>query len=119
MRAETLSVYLCPFYVLTPYCSGVRHGAGKPVELGHHQCVAAAHRRERLIQARPGPVCAGKAAIGVNAISSHAELQQGVFLCREVLLIGRAAGVADESVHHARICNVRGSFNARNIVPFI
>lgn len=54
--------------------AGIRDRAREPVELRHHQRVAAPYGRERLIEAGSGSVRAGKSPIRVDAIRRDAEL---------------------------------------------
>jgi hypothetical protein len=96
----------------------VWHGAGEAVELGHHQGVAAADRRQRLIEAGACPVRPGEALVGVDALGGHPKLEQCLTLGGEVLLVGRAAGVADHHIRHELDCNAQGSFIAIFIVLF-
>ena len=81
---------------------GVRDGARQSVELGHDERVARADGGKRLVKARTGPVGAGQTVIGVDAIGGHTQLRQRSLLGGEVLLVGRAAGVADQGHHHGR-----------------
>src|SRR3546814_14637707 len=81
--------------------------------------VAASDRRERLFQTGAGPVRPGKALVGVDAIGRDAEFDQRVLLGGKVLFVGGASGVADQRVCHGEICNVKGSLNAKDIVPSI
>ena len=74
----------------------VRHRARQPVELGHHQRVARPQRRQRLVEAGTGAAGPREAAVGVEAILRHAEAGEDPLLRREILAVGRAAGVADE-----------------------
>jgi hypothetical protein len=53
---------------------------------------------ERLLQAGPPAVAAGHAVIEVHAVVADAELAQRVALRSEILLVGRAARVANEHV---------------------
>ena len=46
--------------------AGVRDGPCQPVELGHDERVAFAHRREGLVEAGPGAGRAGEVVIGAN-----------------------------------------------------
>jgi len=80
---------------------GVRHRARQPVELWHDKRVAGADSSKRLVEARPGPVCAGQPVIGVDPVSGDAELSKRGLLGSEVLLVGRAAGVADQGHCHS------------------
>ncbi len=98
-------------------CARVRHRSGEPVELGHHQGVAAPDRGQRLVEAGAGSVRPGEALIGVDAIGRHSELDQRLTLGGEVLLVGRTAGVADQHMRHERDCNVQGPLTAIFIVP--
>ncbi len=95
----------------------VWHGTGEPVELGHYQGVATPDRSQRLVETRAGPVRPGEALVGVDAIGRHPELDQRVALGGEVLLVGRAAGIADQHMRHERDCNVQGPLTAIFIVP--
>ncbi len=96
----------------------VRHRSGEPVELGHDQGVAAPDCRQRLVEARTRPVRPGEALVRVDAICCHPKLDQRLVLGREVLLVGRTAGVADQHRCHGPDCNVRGPFTAIFIVLF-
>lgn len=70
------------------YCTRVRDGSGKTVQLRHDQCVARTHGSQRLIEAGPRSVCTGEAPIRVDAIRPDTELEQGLLLCGEILLVG-------------------------------
>ncbi len=105
---------LCEFVANRPR---IRHRPRETVELWHHQRVAAPYRRERLIQTGTGPVGPGEALVGIDAIGPDAELDQRLLLSGEILLVSGAAGVTDQRVRHGRLCNVKGSLNAKDIVP--
>ena len=49
-----------------------------------------------MLQARAAAVAAGHTVIEIDAVLADAELAQGVALGGEILLVGRAAGVADQ-----------------------
>jgi len=78
---------------------GVGHRPGETVELGHHEGVAAAARRERLGEPGPRPGGAGETVVDVDALREHAEGGQGGALGGEVLRARRNAGVADQFGH--------------------
>ena len=60
---------------------------------------------------------AGQSMVGVDAVGGNAELFEGGFLGGEVLLIGGAAGVADQGCRHGEKCNAYGPLTDRVIVP--
>lgn len=66
------------------------------VELRYDEGVAHTLRGQGLIQAGAFPVGAGKAMIEVDPLLDDAELAEPVALGGEVLLVGGAAGVADQ-----------------------
>ena len=103
---------------IIPDSARIEDGASKAVELRHNERIAAAHSGQRLVKAGPCTLCAGEAVIGVDTIHCNAELLQGILLSGEVLLVRRAASIANERVRHARICNVKGPFIAINMVLF-
>ena len=76
--------------------AGVGQRSRETIELGHDQRVAAATRGERLAQPRALAVSSGQAVVDVRALHADAERCQGVALGREVLIVGRDAGVADQ-----------------------
>ena len=86
--------------------AGVRDRSGQPVELGHDEVVAGAHGGQRLIEARPGPVRAGEPTVRVNALGRDPELFKGGPLGGEVLLVGGAAGVADQGCSYGDTCTL-------------
>ena len=55
---------------------------------------------ERLIQAGPRPIAAGQSVVEVDPVFGDAELPQPLPLRGEVLRVGRATTVADESGGH-------------------
>lgn len=55
-----------------------------------------ADRDERLVESRPGAGGAGVGAVEVNVFGVDAEVEQDLPVGLEVLLVGRAAGVADQ-----------------------
>ena len=61
-----------------------------------------AERGQGLIQAGPFPVGAGEAMIEVDPLLGDAELAEPFALGGEFLLVGAAAGVADQGVVHGR-----------------
>lgn len=85
--------------------AGVRHGAGQAVEFRHHKGVTGADRGEGLIQAGALAMGSGQTVVEVDPLGGHTELAQPVALGGEVLLVGRAAGVADKNPGHVRDCN--------------
>ncbi len=89
----------------------------QPVELGHDERVARADGGKGLVEPRPGPVRAGQPVIGVDALSGDAELFEGGLLGGQVLLVGRAAGVADQGGRHGQMCNGKPPPNDRVAVP--
>src|SRR3954454_19617009 len=60
----------------------------------------------RLIEAWPGPVRAGEPTVRVNALGRDPELFKGGLLGGEVLLVGGAAGVADQGRGHGDKCTL-------------
>ena len=80
--------------------AGVGHRAGEPVELRYDEGVAFAEGGERLIQAGPRPIGAGQSVVEVDPVLGDAELPQPLPLRGEVLRVGRATTVADESGGH-------------------
>ena len=80
-------------------CVGNR--SGQPVELGHDQRVAAAHRGKRLVETGTRASAPGQPVVGVDAPGIHPELHQGAALRGEVLPISGAAGVSDADGFHA------------------
>jgi len=79
-------------------CVGDR--PGEPVELGHDERVAFTEGGERLVEAGPRPVGAGESVVEVDPVLGDAELPQPLPLRGEVLRVGRASAVADESGGH-------------------
>jgi hypothetical protein len=67
------------------------------VKLRNNQRVALTHRGERLLQAGSAAVAAGHAVIEIDPVIADSKLTQRVALSSEILLIGRAAGVADQN----------------------
>lgn len=49
-------------------CPGIGNGAREPIEFGHHQCVAAAHCCEGMIQTGACAIGPSEAVIGINSI---------------------------------------------------
>ena len=80
--------------------AGIRDGPGQPVEFGHDQGVALAHGGEGLVEAGAGAGGAGEAVVGVDAILGDAELQEGLSLGGQILLVGGTARVSDEGCRH-------------------
>jgi len=82
--------------------AGIGNRPRQPVELGNDERVACADRGERLVETGPRTVRAGQAVVGVDPVGGNAELFEGGPLGGEVLLVGRAAGVADQGRRHGR-----------------
>jgi hypothetical protein len=92
-----------------------------PLEFGDDEGVAFADGGEGLIEARAGAVGAGEPVVKVDALLRDAELAGSVALGGEVLVVGGAAGVADQGLGHGRECTfspptigifaVRGIYN--------
>ena len=78
--------------------------AGEPVEFGDDEGVAFADGGEGLIEARAGAVGAGEPVVKVDALLRDAELAEPVALGGEVLVVGGAAGVADQGLGHDPEC---------------
>jgi hypothetical protein len=72
------------------------------VALGNHERVALADGGERLLKSWSSAVAAGHAVIEIHAVVAHAELAQRVTLRSEVLLVSRAARVANQHVGTSR-----------------
>ncbi|GFZ63403.1 hypothetical protein PSE10C_57260 [Pseudomonas amygdali pv. eriobotryae] len=53
--------------------SRVRNGARKAVEFRDNERIPVAYSGEGLVEPRPFPCRAGKAMVGINAISRHTE----------------------------------------------
>ena len=75
-----------------------------PLEFGDDEGVAFADGGEGLIEARAGAVGAGEPVVKVDALLRDAELAGSVALGGEVLVVGGAAGVADQGLGHGREC---------------
>src|ERR1019366_492432 len=80
--------------------SGVWQRPGKPVELGDHQGVAFTASGQGFTQTWPLPVCAGQLVVHVHPVYVHPQRGEAVTLGGQVLLIGGASGVPDESRRH-------------------
>jgi hypothetical protein len=76
----------------------------QPIELGHHERVAGAARRQRLSETGPVAMRPGQAMIDVDALLLDAERLQGVALGGEVLRVGGDARVADLELGHTPKC---------------
>ena len=66
--------------------------AREPVELGHHERVAGAARRERLAQPGPVAIGAGEAVIDVDPLGFYAERLKRVALGSQVQRASRRIG---------------------------
>jgi hypothetical protein len=55
-----------------------------------------------VLQTGPAAVAAGHAVIEIDAVIADSELTERVALRREILLVGRAAGVADQNTARPR-----------------
>jgi hypothetical protein len=64
--------------------SRVGNRARQPVELRHHQGVAAAHGGDTLVETGACAVRSGETAISIDAVRCDAEFQQSFLLCGEV-----------------------------------
>ena len=78
----------------------VGHRPGEPVELRNDEGVAFTEGGERLIQAGPRLIGAGQSVVELDPGLSDAELPQPLPRRGEVLRVGRATTVADESGGH-------------------
>ena len=78
-------------------CSRVGHRARQPVELRDNQRVALADRGQRPLETGSATVAAGHAVIEIDAVVADPNHAQRVALGSKVLLVGRAAGVADQN----------------------
>lgn len=54
--------------------------------------------------------------VRVDVVSGDAELLEGGPLGGNVLLVGRAAGIADQGGHHNQLCNAYGSLSDNLLV---
>jgi hypothetical protein len=75
--------------------SGIRDGAGEPVEFGDHEGVARPAGGEGLAQAGALSVGAADAVVDVDAVRLDAQRGEGLPLGGEVLPVGGDPGVAD------------------------
>jgi hypothetical protein len=80
--------------------SPISRASGEPVELGDDEGVAGPDRGQGLVQAGAVAVGAGEAVVEVDPLGVDAELEQGLMLGGEVLLVGGAAGVTDPDRGH-------------------
>jgi hypothetical protein len=79
-------------------CVGQR--AREPVELGYDERVAGAARGQRLAQAGTIAIGAREPVVDVDTVGGDSERGERVPLGREVLLVGRNAGVPDLQSGH-------------------
>jgi bifunctional DNA-binding transcriptional regulator/antitoxin component of YhaV-PrlF toxin-antitoxin module len=70
--------------------------ASEPIQLGDNQGVALASRGKRVVEPGTGTASAGQSVVEVDPILGDSELAQDLTLRSEVLLLGRAARVADQ-----------------------
>ncbi len=73
---------------------------GEAIQLRHDQRFAGAHRSQSLGKAGANAGAAGQAVVGVDAVLRPTKLDQHATLNGEILLVGRTAGISDESVDH-------------------
>jgi len=78
----------------------IRDGPGQPVQLRHDQGVSPADGGKGLVQAGTQPVRPGQAAVHVNPVVRDPERHKGTLLGGEVLLVGKAPGIADQGICH-------------------
>jgi len=84
--------------------ASIRERAGQPVELGHHQDIAAAARGHRLAQPGPGPIGSGQPVVDIDPLGRDTKRGQRVALRGQVLFVGGDPGVADQQSAHAAQC---------------
>ena len=72
----------------------------KAIELCNDQCVTLSDSGERLIEPRPRAVGPGQSMINIDPVRRHAKIDQSGALGGQVLLIGGAAGIADNCLSH-------------------
>ena len=83
--------------------AGIGDGTCQPIEFRDNERIALAHRSQSLSQPRTLAVGAGQAVIGVDAVPGHPKASQNFPLRRKILLVGRAAGIADAGFGHVRL----------------
>jgi hypothetical protein len=82
--------------------SGVGQGSGESVELGDGERVDFPAGGERLAETGAVAVGAGQPVVDVSPLRGDAERGERIALCGDVLLVGAAAGIADQQSAHGR-----------------
>ena len=77
----------------------VGNGARQSIQFRHDERVAGSDGGKRLVEAGARAIGPSHAVVGVDALRGNAELFERRLLSGEVLLVGRAAGVADGDGH--------------------
>ena len=75
----------------------VGHRPGEAIQFRHHQSFGGTHGRQRLGESGAIAVAASEAVVDLNAVFGLAEFDQRPALGGEILLVGRAAGISNES----------------------
>jgi hypothetical protein len=78
----------------------VGHRPGEAIQFRHHQSFVGTHGWQRLGEAGAIAVAASEAVVNLNAVFGLAEFDQRPALGGDILFVGRAAGISNESNVH-------------------